>query len=173
MKKLVFLLIPFIVACNPCKRLAKRCDMPGLSDTTIVSDTTIETDYSTWTEPDSSWIYFALECDSAYNVILKEYNELNSGIESKVEVREVFREDKTKIQRLEFNITALVDSLEIQNKTIQKLRSEKRVIQVPYPVEQTYYRSRPFWIYTGLGFFALILLGIVILWMKFKTKFFS
>lgn len=173
MKIYIFILIAAMaMSCNPCKRLTKRCGLPAASDSTTITTSESTSVSSTWTEADSSYYFFALECDSAYNVILKKFQELNTGLRANVQVKEVirYREDRSRIQGLEISLTALVDSLEVQNRTIEKLRSERRVIKEPYPVEVVKFKTRPLFIYGSIGFLVLVLMGLTVLWLKFKTK---
>lgn len=131
MKKLLFLLPLILIGCK-----AKQVTQVPIHDSTIVEKVIEETYYPTWTIPDSAYWQLAFECDSQYSVLLKDYNALNSGIKSKIEIKEVpvYRENKTKVTQLQVNISALVDTIEIQNKTIRELRSRKQIVQVPVEV---------------------------------------
>ena len=174
MKQIRFLFIGIIAI------LMIQCKGPQTLTVPVHDSTTIETseritDEPTWTDPESLLYQFAFECDEAYNVILKQYNELNSGLEGAVEIKEVliYREDKSKVNRLLVNISVLVDSLEVQNRTITKLRKEKRVQQVPYPVPGPEVRYIPkyhritAWVLPVL----LLLIGLLI-YLRIKKKLF-
>ena len=134
MKNILILVIIGIIL-SACKG-TEPIYIPTHDSTSVISTETVE-DSPTWTDPESILLRFAFECDSNYNVLLRNYNELNSGLRNKVQIQEVikYREDKTAVQRLEVDISVLVDSLEIQNRTIERLRNEKTYIEVPYPVE--------------------------------------
>ena len=133
MKKLILLLIAVsIIGCKGTEIVT----VPITDSTTIETSETI-TDEPTWTDPQELLMWFAIECDSNYQALLKDFNSINSGLESNIEIKEVIRwkEDGTKVKQLQINIAALVDSLEVQNRTIKQLRNEKHFQEVPYPVE--------------------------------------
>ena len=116
-----------------------------IHDSTSVISTEAITDAPTWTDPESLLYQFAFECDSAYKVILKKYNELNTGLNSKVTISEkiIYREDKSQANQLIVDISVLVDSIEVQNRTIERLRNENTHIEIPYPGEVILCRPSP------------------------------
>ena len=169
MKKLIFLLI--IVSIIGCKS-TEPIHVP-VHDSTSVENSELITDNSTWTDPDSLLYRFAFECDSAYNVILKQFNELNSGLGGKAEIKEkiIYREDGTKVQRLEVNISILVDSLEVQNRTIERLKKSVKIQQVPYPVPGPEVRYIPkYHKITALAAPLMLLLILFALYRRIKGK---
>ena len=142
-------------------------------DSTFIESSETITDNPTWTDPDSLLLRFAFECDSAYNVILKQLSEANSGISSKVEIRKVpvYYEDGRKVTRLQLDISAYVDSLEMKNRTIERLKNENRVQQVPYPVPGPEVKYIPkYHKFTAWAFPIenLLIILLFILWLKSK-----
>jgi len=145
-----------------------------LHDSTSITETEIITEDPTWTDPESLLYRFAFECDSAYNVILKKYNELNTGIRNTVEIKEVvrYRADNTKVTRLELDISVLVDSIEVQNRTISRLRKEISTQDIAVPVNVPVKYIPKYHKFTAWGFPGLIILIALVIYLKFKTKLF-
>jgi len=166
MKKLLFLIPIILIGCK-----VKQPIYVPIHDSTSVESTETITDYPTWTIPDSAYWRLAFECDSNFNVLLKEYNSLNSGIGEKIQIKEimVYREDKTKVNQLQVDISVIIDSLEVQNRTIEKLRNEKQVVQVPYAVPGPEVKIIParFKVYRNI-LFLLILAGLGYVVIKYK-----
>jgi len=169
MKKLIFLILASILIAG-C-RTTKPIYVPIHDSSSVETNQTI-TNNPTWTDPESAIYQFAFECDSAYNVILKRYNELNTGLNSKVEIKEVivYREDKREKNRLLVDISVLVDSLEVQNRTIERLRTEITKLEVPVPVEVPVKYTPKWKNYAVIGFFILIVLIVLYLYVRFKLK---
>ena len=171
MKKLLFLIPLVFFGCKAPKPI-----YVPIHDSTSVEATETITEHPTWTIPDSAYWRLAFECDSNFNVLLKQFDELNTGIGSNIQIKEVpvYREDKTKINQLQVDISVIIDSLEVQNRTIEKLRNEKKVVQVPYPVpgpEVKYIPQRFKWYRNILLMIVLAGLGYVVI--KYKLwKFF-
>lgn len=137
MKKLLFLIpIILIASCNPCKRLQRICP-PVVKDSVVYTETIAENPY--YTIPDSAFWSMVFRCDSNYNVVLQDYEELSSGINSQVTIREVPVKDVKVEKYLKVLITASTDSIKTLNKTIEKLRNEKSTTtitkEIPVPVK--------------------------------------
>ena len=132
--KTLFILIPIVLiaSCKPCERLQRKCP-PMVKDSLIYRETVKEDPY--YTIPDSAYWDMVFQCDSNYNVVLRDYNELNSGIKGTVIIREVPVKDLKTEKQLRVKITAVTDSVEILNKTIEKLRSEKNTITITKEVQ--------------------------------------
>lgn len=143
-----------------------------IHDSTAIHESETITDTPTWTDPESLLYQFAFECDSAYNVILKKYNELNTGVESEIEIKEtiIYRGDGTKINRLEFDISVYVDSVEIQNRTIERLRKELFSQDVPIPVNVPVKFIPKYHKFTAWAFPGFVILLLATVYLKFKTK---
>jgi len=142
-----------------------------IHDSTSVSSSETVTQDPTWTVSAEAYWNMVFECDSNYEVLLRDYEALNSGIKETIKIKEIieYREDNTAVKRLSVNISALVDSIEVQNKTIEKLRSEKKVIEVPYPVPgPDVVRNSPFAKFCIKFFFIALIAGVVFVVIKFK-----
>lgn len=171
MKRVVFFLIAvsLIFGCKPKEHIT----YVAVQDSTIIESSTEIEENPTWTNQDSALWYFAIQCDSAYNAILTEYNALNSGIKGKVEIKKVpiYLTDNKKVQSLQINIQALVDSIEIKNRTIRQLKNQlqikPKIVEVEKPVKFT-----PRWknICTW-GFFIESILILLFLYLWIKKKF--
>ena len=158
------LLIGLFSSCNPCKRLALKCKV----ENTIEYIETV-VDNPSYTIPDSLYWQLEFECDSNYDVIMRSFEESNTGIETTVEIREVtrWREDKTKINRLTVNLTAITDSIASLNRTIEKLKDNTTTVTVEkeVPVKFT-----PRWAWISLIVNIVIALLIAFyVYMKVKT----
>ena len=169
MKKYLFIIICLAIlsACNPCKRLTRLCP-PKIHDSLIYIET-IETD-TNYTIPDSVYWQFVLECYSNYNVILKAFNETNTGIDTKIIIRDsiVYIKDKQAQKRFILTISAYTDSIASLNRTIAKLRSEVKTVTVKVPEP---YSKTPRWIKIIVAiFFIENLLIIFLVVRKFKNK---
>lgn len=162
----IFIALIFLMGCKTSEPI-----YVPIHDSTEIELSELITDTSTWTDPDSLLYWFRLRCDSNYNVLLESYNSLNTGIKSKVEIKEVikWKTDKTKVKQLEVNISMYVDSLEVQNRTIERLRKEKTITNVPYPVPgpEVRYTSK-FAKICIYGFISCVILLIAWLYFKFK-----
>ena len=143
-----------LASCNPCKRLAKRCPVhDSISYVEVIKED------PAYTIPDSA--YFSLEfyCDSTYEVLLRDYEEVNtSGIRTEVLIRDtiIYRKDKTSLKRLKVNIGVFTDSIKILNRTIEKIKSEQTTITVEKEVPVKYVPEIYKW---SLGILILIILG--------------
>ena len=166
MKKLLFLLpIILLMSCNPCKRLQRKCP-PQVKDSIVYVETITENPL--YTIPDSAYWHLEFVCDSDYNVLLMDYEELNSGFKTDVQVKEVirYREDKTSVRRLEVNLSAFTDSILVLNKTIEKVRSEMKWDYVEVEVPKKYVPK--FYKYC-FAFSLLVVLGCAAyVYMKIK-----
>jgi hypothetical protein len=128
MKKLILLLLAFvIISCDPCKRLARKCP-PQVKDSVIYKETLKED--PNYTIPDSLYWQLEFECDSNYQVLLRDFEESNTGFDTEVKIKEVVRwkEDTRKVHRLTVNLSVLSDSIKTMNRTIEKLRNQQRTI---------------------------------------------
>ena len=173
MKKLIFPLTVILIL-SAC-RGPKIITVPTHDSTTVEHTQTI-TDTPTWTNPESLLYRFAFLCDSNYNVLLKDYNELNTGIENKVQIKEVirYRPDNTAVKYLEVDISILIDSIEVQNRTIHELRSRDVKLEIPYPVEVPVKFVPKYHKFTAWAFPGLVLLLISGIYLKIRTgKFLS
>ena len=72
-------------ACHPCARLAKKCPT---SDSLVYIETIKEN--PSYTIPDSVYWQLEFECDSNYEVIMRSFEETNTGIETVVQIKKVF-----------------------------------------------------------------------------------
>ena len=143
-----------------------------LHDSTFVETTETITDTPTYTEPESLLYQFAVECDENYRAILKQLNEANSGIKTEIEIKEtiVYREDGTKVNRLEFDISVYIDSIQVQNRTIERLRKVISSQDVPVPVEIPVKYVPKYHKFTAWAFPVLIILIFLYIYMKLKTS---
>ena len=124
MKNLAFFtLIVLIAGCNPCRRLTRLCPPQIHNSITYVETVTDDPNY---TIPDSLYYRLEFECDSNFEVILRALDEHNTGINTRVEMKEiiVYRADKEAQKRFVVTITAQTDSIETLNRTIEKLEAE-------------------------------------------------
>ena len=140
-------------------------------DSTSVQETEAIEDEPEWTDPQSLLLQFAVECDSAYNAVLKQLHESNSGVDSEIQIRDttIYLEDNKKVQRLEFSLSVYVDSIATLNRTIRQLRSEKRTVQVPYPVEVPTKFVPRYHKFTAWGFPALLILVIYVTYRRIRS----
>jgi len=166
MKKLILIgcLVGLLVGC-------KTTQTVPIHDSTVVENTETVTEDPTWTVPAEAYWSMLFECDSSYNVLLRDYEALNTGLKETVEIKEVikYREDNTKVKQLSVNISALIDSLEIQNKTIEKLRSEKKVIEVPIEVPGPEVVRNSGFAHFAIWFFWIVLIaGVGFVVVKYK-----
>ena len=163
--KLVYLVVLVLVftACSPCKRLQRKCPVKD-------SITYIETvvDNPSYTIPDSLYWQLEFECDSNYEVIMRSFEELNTGIGTTVEVKEVtrWREDKTKVNRLTVNLTAVTDSIASLNRTIEKLKNRTTTVTVEKKVDVV--RNSKF--ARVCIIFSLCAVILFAVWVYFKIK---
>jgi hypothetical protein len=142
-----------------------------VKDSIVYTETVTED--PNYTIPDSVYWELKFYCDSSYNVLLYEFNELNSGLITDVTVKEVIRTvlDKKSINTLTLYLNVKSDSIQTLNKTIEKLKSSVKTITVEKEVIK--FKTRPFFIYCTIGLFVLIVLTIGWVYLKFKTKFFK
>ncbi len=168
--KFLFIVIISILLIN-CK--GPEIITVPLHDSSSVEITEKTTDNSTWTEPESLLYQFAVECDENYRAILKQLNEANSGIKTEIEIKEtiVYQEDGTKVNRLEFDISVYIDSIQVQNRTIERLRKVISSQDVPVPVEIPVKYVPKYHKFTAWAFPVLIILIILYIYMKLKTSF--
>ena len=143
-----------------------------LHDSSSVEITETTTDNSTWTDPESLLYQFAVECDENYRAVLKQLNEANSGIQTQVEIRDttIYLEDGTKVNRLLFDISVLIDSMKMKDLTILRLREELSHQDIPVPVEIEVVRNSKYHKFTGWAFPVLVILVLLVLYLRFKTK---
>ena len=158
-------LIFFSISCKPCERLHKKCP-PKIHDSLIIIETI--TDDPNYTIPDSLFWQFVLECDSNYNVILRAFNEVNTGINTQVKFKDtiVYIEDKAAKKQLIISLKAQTDSIETLNRTIEKMRNQVMKIYIDKEVEV--YKSRKFFIYGTIGFLCCIIALLVYIVVRFK-----
>lgn len=128
MKKLLFIPLVILFSCKPCERLAKRC--PPVVRDSIITETIIKDDPS-FTIPDSLYWRLEFECDSNYEVLLRDFAERNTGLKTEIKfVKYVPDEVNKKIGRLQVNLSVFTDSIMSLNRTIEKLRSERKTITI-------------------------------------------
>ena len=111
---ILVMLFAGLIGCKPMQTIP-------IHDSTVTDNSVTVTQDPTWTVPAEAYWNMVFECDSNYEVLLRDYEALNSGIKETIKIKEIieYREDKTAIKRLSVNISALVDSIEVQNKTIE------------------------------------------------------
>ena len=168
MKKLFFLLIPLILfSCSPCKRLTKRCP-PVIRDSISYIETIAED--SNYTIPDSAFWQLSFECDSNFNVILRQLNEANTGLKTETLIKTVYvySEDEAKKKVLFVSIKAKADSILTLNKTIEKLKKEVRTVEVPRDVPVKYIPK--FHKFCTWGFCLAIITIIIYIIVRIKSK---
>lgn len=171
MKAIKYLFIGIIsILLISCKSL----EIPAvpLHDSSSVEITETVTDNSTWTDPESLLYQFAVECDENYRAILKQLNEVNSGIETEVEIKEtiIYREDGTKVNRLEFDISVFIDSLKMKDLTILRLREELSHQDIPVPVNVPVKYIPKYHKFTAWAFPVLVLLFFVAVYIKYRIR---
>ncbi len=154
-----------IASCVPCKYMAKRCP-PVIKDSVVYTETV--TDNPNYTIPDSVYWTLQFECDSNYNVLLQDFNEVNSGLITDVKVKEVVKTvvDKKAINTLTLYLKVKSDSIQSLNKTIEKLKSTVKTVVV----EKIVIKNKvPKWCWYLL--IANIVIVIVIVgWIYLKNK---
>jgi len=168
MKNLAFFtLIVLIAGCNPCRRLTRLCP-PQIHDSITYVETI--TDDPNYTIPDSLYYRLEFECDSNFEVILRALDEHNTGINTRVEIKEIRVpvKDKAGQQRLFVVITAQTDSIETLNRTIEKLRNNVRTVTVEKEVLK--YKTRPFFTWWFVGSVLTVILIVVYLVLRAKNK---
>jgi len=161
--------IPVLLILSQCKG-SEVVTIPTHDSISVVEREVIE-DHSTWTNPESLLYQFAFECDSNYNVLLKKFDELNTGVENEIEIKEVirYRPDKTAINRLEVDISVLIDSIEVQNRTIKQLKNQVTRIEIPYPVDKPVKFVPRYHKFTAWAFPALVILILFGIYLKIRT----
>ena len=120
MKKYIIILGFLIVACNPCKYVARHqeCFAPD-----TIRETTIQTvhDTTTWIQSDSATFIALFYCDSANQVLIKSLNEYKSkGVETVI---------KYKDNRLQLRF--YTDSILILNRYINTLKNKITYVKNP------------------------------------------
>lgn len=167
MKNLLILIgiILISISCNPCIRLAKVCPT---KDSINYIETVTENPY--YTIPDTLYYSMLFECDSNFQVLLRDFEEVNNSINVETSVKEVIRykEDKTKVMQLRVSLKAITDSILVRDKLIEKLKSEVKTVIVEKEVIK--YKAPRWLIYWFIGSLAEHLILFAFLWFKFKTK---
>ena len=169
MKNFILICVILIcVSCNPCKRLQRLC--PTKDSVNYVETVTENPQY---TIPDSVYWQLSFYCDSNYNVLLNDFNELNSGLITDVKVKEVVRTiiDKKAVNTLTLYLNVKSDSILTLNKTIEKLKNTIKTVTVEKEVVK--YKSRKFFIYCTIALFVVILATIGWTFLKYKAKLLS
>jgi len=165
MKKYTFLLIAILIA--GCK----TTQQVPIQSTTEIKDTVIITEDPVWTVPMEVYWKMLFECDSNYEVLLRDYESLNTGLHDAVEIREVikWREDNTRVKQLSVNISALIDSIEMQNTTIERLRRERVKVEVPVKVPgPEVIKNSHFANFTIWFFWIAVIAGVCYVIVRFK-----
>ena len=157
-----------ITNCDPCKRLNKLC--PAKDSVNYIE---VVTENPQYTIPDSVYWQLSFYCDSNYNVLLNDFNELNSGLITDVKVKEVVRTiiDKKAVNTLTLYLNVKSDSILTLNKTIEKLKNTVKTVIVEKEVVK--YKSRKFFIYCTIALFVVILGTIGWAFLKYKAKLLS
>lgn len=164
---IVIIVMALVCSCSPCQRLTKKCP-PKIHDSLVYVETI--TDDPNYTIPDSLYYRLEFECDSNFEVILKALDEHNTGINTRVEIKEIRVpvKDKAGQQRLYVVITAQTDSIETLNRTIEKLRDNVRTVTVEKEVLK--YKTRPFFTWWFIGSVLTVILIILYLVLRAKNK---
>ena len=161
---LVILAVGLLFGCKTTQQVP-------IHDSTSVTASETITEDPTWTVPAEAYWKLVFECDSNYEVLLRDYEYLNTGIKDRVEIKEkiVYRPDNRVVKQLSVDISALVDSIEVQNRTIEKLRNEKKTVEVPIevPGPEVVSNSR-FAKFCVRFFFIVMIAGVVFVIVKFK-----
>ena len=106
----------FTISCNPCKYVLKHYEcLPISSDTIREYITETIRDSISYIEGNESILTAWVECDSMYNVILKKYEESNTG-----GIKTIIKYSNNKLE-----IRAYTDSIAVLNKIITKLKESK------------------------------------------------
>jgi hypothetical protein len=157
-----------ITNCDPCKRLNKLC--PAKDSVNYIETVTQDTNY---TIPDSLFWRMSFECDSAYNVLLKDFTEINSGLTTDVKIKEVVRTvvDKKSINILTLYLRVSSDSIQTLNKTIEKLKNTVKTVTIEKEVPV--YKCRKFFIYCTITLFVVVILFAGWNFLKYKAKILS
>ena len=82
MKKLILIgcFVGLLVGC-------KTTQTVPIHDSTVVENTETVTEDPTWTVPAEAYWNMLFECDSNYEVLLRDYEALNSGLKETVEIK--------------------------------------------------------------------------------------
>ena len=160
MKKLLFLIPILLIGCKPCERLAKKCP-PHIKD----SISYIETISEDYIIPDSAYWSLLFWCDSSNNVLLRELDEYNTGMNTEITIKEVIKfKDKIEYKYLKVDISAFTDSIMVLNRMVEKYKNQYEYIDVEVPVKYV----PKFYKYT-LIFSIFVLLGIVAyIWIRLQ-----
>lgn len=155
MRKLLYVLLcACAIACAPQKPLVSTVDT-NRTEREIIHDTTVII------QPDSAQVVALLECDSANRVILRELSILQG-----LHIKPIVTKEPTPAGAVVLQVDCKQDSLEyeiqVRDKIIETLRSEKTEVAVPYVSD--YYRN------TSNGFWVLLAaMVVVVAWWGFKT----
>ena len=170
MRTLIILTIIFISIGISCK--GPEIITVPLHDSSTIETSEKITEDPTWTDPESLLYQFAVECDENYRAILKQFNEINTGIEAEIVIKDsiIYREDGTKINRLLIDMSIYVDSIEVQNRTIEKLRYELSHQDIPVPVEVPVKYTSKYHKFTAWGFPVLVILVLLVVYLTIKRK---
>jgi len=124
MKYLLIIFAFALAACNPYNYISKHPELFP-ADSVVITNTKETHDSIYFTKPDSLAIEMLFECDSNNQVLMRELNEIGSkGIKTKI----VFKDNK-------LQINALVDSLEMLNRTIKELSTKETTKINPINIE--------------------------------------
>lgn len=164
MKKLIpIILIPLFFGCKTIQEVP-------LHDSTSTETHTQVTDVLTSAQVDSLIYSFLFECDSAYNVLLKEFEGVNSGLKEKVTVKEVpiYLEDGKVIRGLKVDLSVFGDSINHLNRIISQRKDSIVYIEKEVPVEVVKTDNSGFAKFCIRFFFVIIVAGLIFVVIKFK-----
>jgi len=180
MKKLLFLIPLILIGCK-----AQQPISVPLHDSTSISSTETITEDPTWTVPAEAYWKMVFECDSNLNVLLVDYEAAVSGMEENIRIE---REKSIKAKneqdgtqsnlakqqdhnrRLIVDISVYVDSIEIQNKTIEKLRKEISTFEIPLPVNVPVKYVPKYHKFTAWAFPVLLILVGLCVYLSIRLK---
>jgi len=178
MKKYIFLIIAVLLA--GCKTIQQ---VP-IQSTTEIKDTVTITEDPVWTIPSEAYWQMVFECDSNLNVVLADYESDIYGMNEKVRIErekaakekegrdqteKQLAKEKKRNRRMMVYISARVDSNEIKNTTIERLRKELRdkevPVEVPGPevVKNSHFANFTIWF-----FWIAVIVGVCYVAVKFK-----
>lgn len=123
----IILIILFIISsCNPCRYVSKHPEcFPN--DTSIVDTFTVVTENIEYIF-DSTALNLYLQCDSNYNVLVKEYFSESSDKETDIKVVYKYKDNKLQIK-------SYADSIRILNTLVEKYKDTKQYIINPVNVQ--------------------------------------
>jgi len=186
MKKLILIgcLVGLLVGC-------KTTQTVPIHDSTVVENTETVTEDPTWTVPAEAYWNMLFECDSNRNVILSDYESMVYGMREDIKIeREKAQQEKDARSHAEkllakekdynrgliVNISAFVDSNEIKNTIIEKLKNEKKVIEIPIEVPGPEVVRNSGFAHFAIWFFWIVLIagvGFVVIKYKLWKVFFT